>query len=437
MALERLGALLFYPLAEKALNRDIRTKLKILVSDWALPHAQRKLRLENQIYNVLKHAGTHVPYYRDLFREISFDPESLKKDFRYFSELPHLTKDIIHEQKSRLIDERLPKGSLFTRKTGGSTGISTSIYYDQAALDWTAAANLFAHQFTGRHRTDRELHILSEPLRAKPGKDTLTAQLKCLALNRANLYAGFLDEKSLKGLFEEIKKQSPYLIQGSPSILYAIAKNLEKDPKVHLGAFQVFESTGEQLDPKKIKTIESVLGCKIYNRYGTAEFGVTAHSKENPNELFILDYMVFHETFDLGNGLQEIVGTNTTNLAMPLVRYRTGDIGKIVDTGEHSKLVQLHGRVHDLILIKGNTYSTQYFHDLFEKVGNIDEFQFILKKNGSLELLVVFQDREKSDQTIKKILPHLPESTAVRSVDFDHLVRVGWRDKFKYLIRES
>lgn len=434
LALKKYISYLLYPLAEKAMNRNIRSKVQTIEQDWNLPKSARLARQHQQIYSIVASAAQNVPYYRDLFRKISFKPESLKTDFRYFYDIPLLTKDILQDQKSRMVNETFDKNSLFARKTGGSTGITTTIYYDQTALDWTAAANLFAHRFTDRTRIDREIHILSEPLRAKPGLDFWISKLKEWALNRRNLYTSYFDSESLRNILKIIVKENAFLVQSNPSTLYAIAQTVAQSFEKPI--FKALESTGEQLYPKQCSLIEEKLGCKVYNRYGTAEFGVTAHSQDNPHLLNIIDYLVLHETTDLGNGLEEILGTTTTNYAMPLIRYRTGDIGKINASNEHDQIVGLQGRVHDTIQIQSKIIHTQHFQDLFERLGDIYEFQFVARKDNSLELLIVPEPGINLETLSKRLLEHIPSEVKIKFVDFDHLFRVGWRDKFKHLVRE-
>src|SRR5204863_7072670 len=69
------------------------------------------------------------------------------------------------------------------------------------------------------------------------------------------------------------------------------------------------------------------LDCKLADYYGQAERVNHAYSW-NPDEYYFLAGYAHNELLPVGeeNGyLYEIIGTHFWNLAMPLVRYRTGD----------------------------------------------------------------------------------------------------------------
>ena len=74
---------------------------------------------------------------------------------------PYLTKDIVREQGGRLLSERFVREKLHVRKTGGSTGPTTPIYYDDEALDWSAAVNLAAREWAGKSLGMKEVHLAS------------------------------------------------------------------------------------------------------------------------------------------------------------------------------------------------------------------------------------------------------------------------------------
>ena len=434
--LRYLNAKIIYPLAERHLGRDITSKLKTLQHFHTLSKAERLERKKRQLYQLLEVAKAHVPYYRDLFQSLNFNPENILSDIQYLEALPYLTKEIVQAEGHRLLNETVPPQNLHVRKTGGSTGISTLIYYDQESLDWTAAVNLYAQSFTGRTHLDTEVHLSTQFFQNQSLKDRWTEHVKCMAMNRVNVYTHAFTDEAMSDLWNQLRKIRPFLIQGHPSTLYALSKYIEKTSIFDRTAIKVFESTGESVDQKKLESIESNIGCKVFNRYGTAEFGVTAHSRKNAFELEVIDYIVYHETVSLGNGLEEIVGTTTTNTAMPLIRYRTGDVGVINRKNEHDCLTKLQGRVHDLIEIKGQPYPTHYLQDVLDRVGGVSEFQIFQKKNGQQTINIVLALGGQKAPLEARVKELFGNDLAVKFVEFDDLVRIGWRDKFRYLVKE-
>src|SRR4051794_248687 len=104
--LRYFNALLLYPLAERHLGRQIRSKARALRAHAERPFAERRAWAQRQMAALVERAGCEVPYYRDLFRRLGFDPLRLTRDLGYLVELPYLTKEIIREQGPRLISER-------------------------------------------------------------------------------------------------------------------------------------------------------------------------------------------------------------------------------------------------------------------------------------------------------------------------------------------
>lgn len=432
-----LSAYVLYPLAESRLSRNIRPRLDTIRRDRRFSKKDREARQRAQLRQILESAGARVPYYRDLFKTLAFDPRKVGGDVRYLYDLPYLTKEIIKEQGSRMLRDGLNPALLHPRKTGGSTGISTILYYDQEALDWTAAINLYAQGFTGRRHVDQEAHLSTNFHQKLHWKSELIERAKCLAMNRSNIYTDRFSDEGMAELWDTIRRIRPYLLQGHPSTVYALSLYLQRSGKKDPGAVRVFESTGESLDDRKIESIEKHVGCKVYNRYGTAEFGVTAHSRQDPRKLEIIDFICHHETDRTADGQSELIGTTTTNFAMPLIRYRTGDVAEIERGDEADYLVRLQGRIHDLIRINGKPYPTHYLQDVLDRVGGLEEFQIVETREGKQTLNIVLEDMSKQEAIRARMNELFGEGVTVAFVRMDDLVRVGWRDKFRYLIKEQ
>jgi len=434
--LRRLQAGLLYPLLERWSKRDIRSKAALLESDMAASFARRRALRQARLADALAAAGRDVPYYRDLFQRTRFDPQRIRASVDYLQELPYLTKEILRAEGPRLISDRFPIRSLHARKTGGSTGPGATIYYSSEALDWTAAVNAVAQQWAGKERADSELHFSSRFPERFPLQDRVKERIKCLALNRHNLVTDDFEPRSLDRLWRALRRARPYLVQGHPSTLYALATRLRATGPDARGAFRIFESTGEAIDAKKRETISEVFGCRVINRFGNAEFGVVAYERldELGERLQVLDAVVWPETRAHESGAAELVLTGLLNEAMPLVRYRTGDLAELATTDAGFFLCQVVGRVHDLVRIGDRLYPTHYVQDLLDRVGGIDEFQIEERPGRPLLLRLVMPDVARRDATVARLRGWWPGGLEIEFVEFHDLVRCGWRGKFRYVV---
>ena len=122
-----VSAYMAYPLAEHLEKRSVRPKLAQLRNYYRLSLEQRMVVATGRLADMLHHAGQKVPYYRDLFASLNFDPEKVRRDPAYLHDLPYLTKDIIREQGARMLSHPLTQVRHHACKTGGSTGVGPGV----------------------------------------------------------------------------------------------------------------------------------------------------------------------------------------------------------------------------------------------------------------------------------------------------------------------
>jgi hypothetical protein len=119
--------------------------------------------------------------------------------------------------------------------------------------------------------------------------------------------------------------------------------------------------SGDYVPESVIKSIEGIWNCKIFTHYGLTEtcYGQAVECKCREG-CHIRDWEFFVEIIDPKTGETlpagkkgEIVVTSLKNEVMPLIRYRTGDMGVMVNNicncGDSSpRLLHIYGRVKNL-----------------------------------------------------------------------------------------
>jgi len=436
MVLNSARAFILYPVAEGLLKRDIRSKLKALRAFQQQSPEERRLRQKQQLANIVAHAGAHVPYYRDLFRSIGFSPERLEVSSDYLQEIPPLTKDILREQGVRMVDERLDANSLKVRQTNGSTGLCTTIWYDQESLDWTAAVNLFASELSDSDLAKTKVHLGSEFFDSPSAKEALVEKIRAWSLNRVVIRTHAFDKANLDKLLQQLRRAKPHAVYAHPSAIYLLALHARDTGHNVRGLFSVFQSAGESLEAAKLRVIEETFSCRVFNRYGNAEFGALAQSSGAYDELEIIEGIVYPESHSLGNGLDEIVLTGLANTSMPLIRYRTGDVGSVITKNGRQMIKQLTGRVHDIVELNGQPYPTHYIRDILERLGGTDEFQIVQRPASNVAMLKIVPNQKFNRPQVESRINELFGSALkVETIGFDGLIMQGWRDKFRYVVR--
>jgi phenylacetate-CoA ligase len=81
--------------------------------------------------------------------------------------------------------------------------------------------------------------------------------------------------------------------------------------------------------PEHRRVIEAVLGCQVFDHYGTRDFGLPAAECEQHQGLHLNPAAAYFEYLPIKEaeveGLHEIVVTDLLNYGMPMIRYRVND----------------------------------------------------------------------------------------------------------------
>jgi phenylacetate-CoA ligase len=285
-----------------------------------------------------------------------------------------------------------------------------------------------------------ELHFASKFPDVFPLKDRIKEKIKCLAMNRQNIFFDRLSEPSLESIFREIMAKRPVLVHAHPSTIYALACYVErKYGPTQL--FDIFESSGELLDENKRRVIEDNLKCSVIDRYGSAEFGVVAYQRRRTTkELQVLDTMFYPESLDDDKGAVkdvlpgELVVTSLKNTMMPLIRYRTGDRAKLTKREDGYYIDNLVGRIHDLVEIDGQLYPTHFLQDVLDRVGGVEEFQVATGSQSDDIILRIVAEQEADCELIEQRINGWWPSVKVVFISAEEIVHVGWRAKFRHFV---
>lgn len=440
------AGLVAYPIAERLEGRDIRSKRRLFAAEMALPFAQRRAHSWAAAVDMVRFAAANVPYYRDLFSNIRFDPENLARDPKYWMDIPHLTKDIIRAEGERLLRSDHANFKKFDAKTGGSTGPSAHIYYDQDGADWTSAVVRYARARVGNHHMRSELHFASKFPDAIPWKAKLREDFKCFAMNRYNIFFSTFEPDELEAIWQKIRSIRPHLVHSHPSTIYQLALHVEAR---HGGgkAFSIFESSGELLEKKQRETIARALRCMVIDRYGLAEAGVVAYQTDpDRSALDVFDPLCWPEVTPVEGGAEledvpgasrgELMITTLKNRLMPLIRYRTGDLAVLSETANGFFIHELMGRVHDVIQIAGRQLPTHYVQDVLDRVGGIKEFQIVMR-DGKPVFRIVPEDGADVEGIRGRLSGWWGDATGIEFIAPSELKLQGWRGKFRHFVPEA
>jgi len=151
------------------------------------------------------------------------------------------------------------------------------------------------------------------------------------------------------------------------------------------------------------KTLEKRLGVTAYDSYGLSELfgpGVAFECPERDglhiwHDSFLVEIIDPQSGERVGEGERgELVVTPLVKEAMPLLRYRTGDVTMLMEDGclcrRGKKIARITGRSDDMLVIRGiNVFPSQIEHVLLRipEVGN--QFMVYIDKINHLDEMTV------------------------------------------------
>jgi phenylacetate-CoA ligase len=194
-----------------------------------------------------------------------------------------------------------------------------------------------------------------------------------------------------------------HVLVSTPSYALAIAQALAEDGgaaslPLRLGLFG-----GEPWTEVMRGQIERALPLRAVSFYGLSEMcgpGVAAECPARTGLHVQEDHFIV-EVIDAGGhpvppGTEgELVFTTLTKEALPLLRYRTGDIGCLADTpcpcGRTTvRLTGLRGRLDDMLIVRGvNIYPSTVEHVLLGAGGVAPHYRLIVERPGPLDELIL------------------------------------------------
>jgi phenylacetate-CoA ligase len=318
---------LFHPLWDlKDGSRRLRVLRELERSQW-LPLETLKARQDERLKQMLRYAAAHSPYYERVFRELRFDPDHFQ--LPDFQALPLLTKAIIRSSTDEILSREFARGALGYHKTGGSTGVALTTYFDRDWREIRAADTLRSDQWAGCFHGMKVASLWGNPPRPK----TLKGHVRALLYDRL-IYLDTIDlnDRSIGEFIKRWRRGKPEILFGHSHSLYMLARYVLEKRISDLRPRGII-STSMMLLANERPVIESAFGCKVTDRYGSEEVSLIACECErhqgmhlNIEHLYI-EFLRPDGTAAAPGAEGAIVITDLVNRGMPFIRYRIEDVG--------------------------------------------------------------------------------------------------------------
>lgn len=356
-----LVANFIFPLQEKLKNHDtVAVRHAMEDSQWWPQEKMEQFRLECLRF-LLTQAGQHVPYYRDCFLKLGFEPTKIQS-LADLEKLPFLTKATIRAEGDRMKSD-VAKG-LARFNTGGSSGEPLIFFIGNERVSHDVAAKWRATRWWNVDIGDPEIVVWGSPIE-------LTTQDRVRKIRdrlmRTRLLPAFeMNEANLDSFVETIRSTRPAMLFGYPSSLSLIAGHAEKRGKTmnDLGIKVAFV-TSERLYDHQRNDISRVFGCPVANGYGGRDAGFIAHQCPHGGMHITAEDVIVEIVDREGNVIPtgtegEVVITHLATSEYPFIRYRTGDIASLsaaqCSCGRTLPLLEeIQGRSTDFVIATDGT----------------------------------------------------------------------------------
>lgn len=278
---------------------------------------------------LLDHAYRHCPFYRERFLAAGLVPSDIRtlEDLRA---LPILEKSEIQQHRDALVACAWPADDLIPNHTGGSTGRPLSFFLSRDRKCSRAAATVRHNRWAGWDIGDK-VACLWGAVQDAP-EASLRSRIRGRLLDRQLfLDAGHITEEKLQAFHQALLRFRPRVLLAYARAAVLFARYLRTRG---LAAYQpcAIVSSAEVLDDADRAIVEDVFGCRVFNRYGCREVSVIASECPVHQGLHTAAEGLFVEIESAAPGQPgSILITDLLNLAMPLIRYRIGDVGSWQD----------------------------------------------------------------------------------------------------------
>ena len=350
-----------FPLHEKLKGHtSVAVRKQLEAAQWWPAERLQALQLE-RLRTLLTEAGARVPYYRELFARLRFDPAAVRQ-LADLQVLPLLDKAVIRAHTEALKHPQARGLSRFN--TGGSSGEPLIFFIGKERVSHDVAAKWRATRWWGVDIGDPEIVVWGSPIEL--GSQDRVRALRDTLLRTELLPAFEMSESKLDGFVAAIRRRRPKMLFGYPSALSHIARHAEaRGQRLDDLGIRVAFVTSERLYDEQRATIGRVFGCPVANGYGGRDAGFIAHECPEGGMHLTAEDLVVEIVDRDGHVLPagqagEVVVTHLATRDFPFIRYRTGDVAAIgtapCTCGRGLPVLQeIQGRTTDFVVAADGT----------------------------------------------------------------------------------
>lgn len=360
-----------------------------------------------KIIETLKYAKKNSPFYQKQLNDI--DPDTINS-WDCFKRLPFTTGDDLKNQPFEFLcvpQSRVDR--IVTLNTSGTSGSKKRIFFMDEDLQKTV--DFFDYGMRSLiDNKDRVMVLL-------PGQAYGTI---------GNLLKEALDRTKttcvVYGLLSDLDAAEKMIIENKINCIVGIPIQVLYLSRIKKNAFKKVEKvllSTDYIPQTMVDELNQKFGCRVFNHYGMTEMGYGGGVEcEALNGYHLREGDLYFEIVDPDSGRPvadgaygEVVFTTFNRQAMPLIRYRTGDIGSFskvaCQCGTFLRTMKkVEGRIENRTYLDEDVYfDLKELEEILLAWEDLVDYQVTVKNNRLLRIDVSFYNEvqsSKQEQQIKE-----------------------------------
>lgn len=360
---------------------------------------------DSKVRNILAYAMANNDYFRNKMNAAGISNAADFNGLADLAKLPFMSKEDFRKEYPMGMCCVDKKTIAEMHMSSGSTGTPVVMPYTKNDLDQWAECMARCYVMAGAEKGD--------VCQITPGFGLFNGGFGCYhGARKADLFVLPCGAGNTARQIKLAKDFGTRVMTGVVSYAIRIMELLDEGKTTALPDLKIGIFGAETFSASMKKRIQDGLGIEAFDIYGMTETGgigtlgmdCGAHEGIHPWEDHYIIEVIDPDTGKvLEDGeVGEIVVTALTREALPVVRFRTGDLSRIVTRKKcacgrtHLKLETIHGRRDDMLIISGvNFFPKQVEQSLLKIPGVLPNYQLIIQDNNGIKRLHVNVEAEE------------------------------------------
>lgn len=292
---------------------------------------ENRKRQWQDLIALLRHAEGSSPFYQERFREVGIRVADIRSP-RDLAKIPPLTRDDLRNHLELIYSRKFQREDLKRAATGGTTDTPVPILRNPESIRWKQAVQLRFNAWAGFLPGDKVFFLWGARQDYSENPSWRWRLYDRYLLQQVWAPTSLFNEQVLESFRQKLNQFRPRIIYAYPTPLVLFCEYLAESRRT-LHQPQSAICTAEPLLAPQRRLIEEVLGCPVFEHYGSRDFGMIAAECEEHQGLHLNPAAAFVEFQPVDgaetSGLHEIFVTDLFNYGMPLIRYKINDCARL------------------------------------------------------------------------------------------------------------